>query len=71
MRAPRLPQRLPFFVGSSQEPEFGLSGKDCEFKAPHICSDCGLKIALVCGPLQVGRENWLSTARHERVSKVA
>jgi hypothetical protein len=28
----------------------GLIGSDCEFSAPHICMDCGLKTALVCEP---------------------
>src|SRR5882724_196479 len=29
---------------SAQEPE-------CGFEAPHICSDCGLKIDVVCKPI--------------------
>jgi hypothetical protein len=36
------------FTKSGQEPESELIFRECGFVAPHICSDCELKTALVC-----------------------
>jgi hypothetical protein len=30
--------------------ESGLVGRDCGFATPHICTDCGLNIDVVCEP---------------------
>jgi predicted amidophosphoribosyltransferase len=38
-------------IKSAQEPESELVCSECGFAVPHICSNCGLKSAVVCEPI--------------------